>query len=69
MTAAPTPEPGSSDDYGYDLAHEVQDALRVPVARRRRPTTGMGTGRPADPDDNDLGYDDAHDASSAETGS
>ena len=67
MTTRPTPGPDPADDYGYDLAHEVHDALRMPVARRRRPSTAMGTGRPADPDDNDLGYDDAHDA--AEPGS
>ena len=46
---------------------EVKDALKVPArkgaAARRRPTTmPKGTGRPADPDDNDLGYADAHDA-------
>ena len=56
-----TTEPDPSDDYGYDLAHEVKAALRMPVTRRRSPVSSMGTGRPVDPDGGDLGYDDAHD--------
>jgi hypothetical protein len=55
-----TLEPEESDDYGYDLAHEVQTALRIPVARRQRPSY-RGTGRPVDPDGGDLGYDESHD--------
>jgi Domain of unknown function (DUF397) len=57
MTTQPEPDP--SDDYGYDLAHEVKSALRVPV-RRREPTVSRGSDRPAD-SDGDLGYDDCHD--------
>jgi hypothetical protein len=56
------PDPEESDDYGYDLAHEVQTALRIPVARRR-PTSYRGSGRPVDPDGGDLGYDESHDLS------
>ena len=61
MATEATTESGPSDDYSYDLAHEVQDALRIPTARRpsRRP---MRMGRPVDAD-GDLGYDDAHDVS------
>ncbi|HSU08973.1 MAG TPA: hypothetical protein VLK57_07225, partial [Pseudonocardia sp.] len=55
-----TLEPEESDDYGYDLAHEVKTALRIPVARRQRPSY-RGTGRPVDPDGGDLGYDESHD--------
>ena len=55
-----TPEPEDSDDYGYDLAHEVKTALRIPVARRRT-SSYRGTGRPVDPDGGDLGYDESHD--------
>ena len=54
-----TNEPVESDDYGYDLAHEVKSALRIPVARRRT-TSYRGTGRPVDPDGGDLGYDESH---------
>jgi hypothetical protein len=63
MTSGPTAEPDPSDDndYGYDLAHEVKDALQIPVKRRRPSSTVMGTGRPVDPDDDDLGYAEAHD--------
>jgi hypothetical protein len=57
-----TAGPDSSDDYGYDLAHEVKDALQIPVARKRSPSVSTGIGRPADPDDHDLGYDEAHEA-------
>ena len=46
-------------DYGYDLAHEVKTALRIPVARPRT-TSYRGTGRPVDPDGGDLGYDESH---------
>lgn len=54
-----TIDPADSDDYGYDLAHEVQTALRIPVARR--PTTSYGSsGRPVDPDGGDFGYDESH---------
>lgn len=60
-----TTEPDQSDDYGYDLAHEVKDALRIPVGRPRPRSTPMGTGRPVDPDDNDLGYAEAHDDAEA----
>ena len=61
MATESTTESGPSDDYSYDLAHEVQDALRIPAARRpgRRP---VRMGRPVDAD-GDLGYDDAHDVS------
>jgi hypothetical protein len=64
MTTEPEPAPsddvGSADnDYGYDLAHEVKDALRIPVTRKRGTTTPTGSGRPPD-QDGDLGYDDAH---------
>jgi hypothetical protein len=53
---------GESDDYGYDLAHEVKAALRIPVAHPHTSTSAQrGSGRPVDPDDGDLGYDDAHD--------
>ena len=55
-----TSEPTESDDYGYDLAHEVQTALRIPVARPHT-TSYRGTGRPVDPDGGDLGYDESHD--------
>jgi hypothetical protein len=55
-----TSETDESDDYGYDLAHEVQTALRIPVARPRT-TSYRGTGRPADPDGGDYGYDESHD--------
>ncbi len=55
-----TPEPEDSDDYGYDLAHEVKTALRIPVARPRT-SPYRGTGRPVDPDGGDLGYDESHD--------
>jgi hypothetical protein len=56
-----TAEPDPCDDYGYDLAHEVKDALRIPVARRRHSATPSrpGPGRPPE-QDGDLGYDDAH---------
>ena len=57
-----TLEPDESDDYGYDLAHEVQTALRIPVARPR-PLLYRGSGRPVDPDGGDLGYDESHDLS------
>jgi hypothetical protein len=53
-------EPDESDDYGYDLAHEVQTALRIPVTRRPA-TSYRGTGRPVNPDGGDLGYDESHD--------
>ena len=53
-------EPDQSDDYGYDLAHEVQTALRIPVARQHT-TSSRGTDRPVDPDGGDLGYDESHD--------
>lgn len=59
MTTEPTIGTGTFDDYSYDLAHEVQDALRIPIARRPGPTRPMRMGRPADAD-GDLGYDDAH---------
>ena len=49
----------TSDDYGYDMAHEVQAALRVPVPRRHRSDVPMGPGRSVD-QDGDLGYDAAH---------
>ena len=54
-----TTEPEPSDDYSYDLVHEVDEALRIPVASRRPPTV-RGSGRPAD-QDGDLGYDESHD--------
>jgi hypothetical protein len=54
------PEPDPSDDYGYDLAHEVKSALRMPTARRPSPVPPKDTGRPVD-SDGDLGYDDCHD--------
>jgi hypothetical protein len=57
MTAQPETDP--SDDYGYDLAHEVKSALRIPV-RRPQPTPSRGSDRPVDAD-GDLGYDDCHD--------
>jgi hypothetical protein len=64
MTADPVRSDSPTDaddlDYGYDLAHEVKTALRIPVSRRP-PSTGLpGTGRTAD-SDGDLGYDDCHD--------
>ena len=62
MATEPTIESGPSDDYSYDLAHEVQDALRIPAARRPGPSRPMRMGRPVDAD-GDLGYDDAHDLS------
>lgn len=52
-------EPDQSDDYGYDLAHEVNAALRVPVARRHNSGVPTGAGRPTD-QDGDLSYDEAH---------
>jgi hypothetical protein len=55
-----TIEPDESDDYGYDLAHEVQTAVRIPVARRHTTSYRSG-GRPVDPDGGDLGYDESHD--------
>jgi hypothetical protein len=55
-----TLEPEDSDDYGYDLAHEVKTALRIPVARRQT-SSYRGSGRPVDPDGGDLGYDESHD--------
>jgi hypothetical protein len=60
MATESTIESGPSDDYSYDLAHEVQDALRIPVARRPGRAAPMRMGRPVDAD-GDLGYDDAHD--------
>lgn len=54
------PEPDLSDDYSYDLAHEVETALRIPVRRRPEPVTPHDSGRPRD-SDGDLGYDDCHD--------
>lgn len=54
------PEPEDSDDYGYDLAHEVEAALRTPVARPHT-SSSRGTGRPVDRDGGDLGYDESHD--------
>ena len=62
-----TNEPAESDDYGYDLAHEVKTALRIPVARPRT-TSYRGTERPVDPDGGDLGYDESHDLESAGSG-
>jgi hypothetical protein len=59
MTIEPA-SPDSSDDYGYDLAHEVKDALQIPVTRRPRVATSRGTSRGATDQDGDLGYDDAH---------
>ena len=58
MTNEPV-ESVESDDYGYDLAHEVKTALRIPAARPRT-TSYRGTGRPVDPDGGDLGYDESH---------
>lgn len=63
-TEPTTTEPtttGTSDDYSYDLAHEVQQALRIPTARRPAARRPMRMGRPVDAD-GDLGYDDAHEA-------
>ena len=57
MTTQPEIDP--SDDYSYDLAHEVKAALQIPVARRAR-ATPRSSGRPVDAD-GDLGYDDCHD--------
>jgi hypothetical protein len=34
-----TPEPEDSDDYGYDLAHEVKTALRIPSPVAAPPRT------------------------------
>ena len=78
MTTEPEPttsddaaSDGAGDDYGYDLAHEVKDALQIPVTRRRGPSAprgsgsrvpeapSAGSGRPPE-QDGDLGYDDAH---------
>jgi hypothetical protein len=56
----------ASDDYGYDMAHEAQAALRIPVARRHRPDAPMGRGRAVD-QDGDLGYDAAHETPARET--
>ena len=53
-------EPDESDDYGYDLAHEVQTALRTPIPRPRT-TSYRGSSRPVDPDGGDFGYDESHD--------
>jgi hypothetical protein len=61
MTTEPTTESGPSDDYSYDLAHEVQDALRIPTARRPGTSKPMRMGRPPMDADGDLGYDDCHD--------
>ncbi|MDT7580838.1 MAG: hypothetical protein QOK35_2102 [Pseudonocardiales bacterium] len=60
-TEQTTTESGPSDDYSYDLAHEVQHALRIPTARRPAARRPMRMGRPVDAD-GDLGYDDAHEA-------
>ena len=67
MTTEPEPTTGNAssddagDDYGYDLAHEVGDALKIPVARRRSATpTRRSSGTGATDQDGDLGYDDAH---------
>jgi len=49
-----------SDDYGYDLAHEVKAYLAMPPSGRPvvKPST---TGMHRDPDPNaDFGYDEAH---------
>lgn len=68
MTIQPdSSQPDPSDDYGYDLAHEVEAAqdrstLQVPTASRDRERPAS---RPADErthdSDGDLGYDDVHD--------
>ena len=73
MTIQPdSSQPDPSDDYGYDLAHEVKAAqdrsaqdrstLQVPTASRDRERPAS---RPADErthdSDGDLGYDDVHD--------
>jgi hypothetical protein len=57
-TTEPAPSDETGDDYGYDLAHEVKDALKIPVSRRRSTAT-TGTGPPPD-QDGDFGYDEAH---------
>jgi hypothetical protein len=63
MRSTVVTEPARSDDYSYDLAHEVH-AVRTPDPRRPGPPSAPSarTGRAADPDGGDLGYDDAHDA-------
>jgi hypothetical protein len=57
-----TTEPDPSDDYSYDLAHEVSVGMRVPTATRHQsPAPTPPAPDPADdPDGFDLGYDDAH---------
>ena len=67
MTTHPdSSQPNSSDDYGYDLAHEAKAdrddaALRVPAARdRERSAPARASERTRD-SDGDLGYDDVHD--------
>ncbi|MDN5749195.1 MAG: hypothetical protein L0H64_11870 [Pseudonocardia sp.] len=48
-------------DYGYDCAHEVMGALKVPSTGRRSvcPAPGHNAGRELDPH-GDFGYDQAH---------
>ena len=58
MTTQPELDP--SDDYGYDLAHEVKSALQIPVARSREADTPRDTSHTVD-SDGDLGYDEVHD--------
>lgn len=67
MTTQPdSSQPVPSDDYGYDLAHEVKavqdsSARQVPIDRdRARPAPRPATERTRDAD-GDLGYDDVHD--------
>ena len=49
----------NSDDYGYDLAHEVKTYLAAPPPRHR-PESSADLHRDPDPD-TDFGYDEVHD--------
>ena len=54
------PAHDASEDYGYDLAHEVPPGPDRPVARSPRPPSAGRAPRPVDPD-TDYESDEAHD--------
>jgi hypothetical protein len=53
---------GVSQDYSYDLAHEVKsDAERQPDKTPSGPRSAAGPGTAGMEPDGDYGYDEAHD--------